>query len=167
MTVKQQLQSSAAFSPCRTYRYSLWRRWGDESLGYVMFIGLNPSTADEVDDDPTIRRCIGYARDWGYGGLVMTNLFAYRATNPADMRAVAEPVGPDNDQHLLNFARDAKIVVAAWGNNGAHLGRDKSVSNLIPSLHVLKVTAAGQPGHPLYLSKALRPQLWLSCANQS
>ena len=118
------------FSPCRTYRYALWREWigGD---GYVMFIGLNPSTADETQDDPTIRRCIAFAKAWGYGGLSMTNLFAFRATDPKKMKAVADPIGPENDAHLLRLARDAGVIVAAWGANGTHRGRDADVRELL------------------------------------
>jgi len=81
------INKRAAFSPCRTFRYSLWHQWGDDSLGYAMFIGLNPSTADETLDDPTVRRCINFARDWGYGALCMTNLFAFRSTDPSVMKA--------------------------------------------------------------------------------
>ena len=84
--------STAEFSPCRTYRYALWR-WWDRSRPYAMFIGLNPSTADEVNNDPTVSRCIGYSRRWGYGGLCMTNIFAYRSTDPARMKAHSAPIG--------------------------------------------------------------------------
>jgi len=146
-------------SPCRTYRYTLWREFGgalDDGL-YVMFIGLNPSTADEVADDPTIRRCIGYAQAWGYSALCMVNLFAYRATDPADMMRAADPVGQDNDKYLSDLAQGAALVVAAWGNDGAYRGRDAEVRAMLPDLHCLDVTKAGQPGHPLYLKKELRP----------
>jgi hypothetical protein len=78
-----------------------------------MFVGLNPSTADEGGDDPTIRRCVGFARDWGYSGLCMTNLFAFRATQPKDMLAQADPVGPNNDETLTRLAKEAKVIVAA------------------------------------------------------
>lgn len=146
------------FSPDRTYRYALWREWiGGE--GYAMFIGLNPSTADETRDDPTIRRCIGFAKAWGYAGLCMTNLFAYRATKPADMKAATDPVGPDNDKHLVMLAEHADVVVAAWGANGTHKGRDEDVLALIPVLHCLALTKDGHPGHPLYLPKTLVPVL--------
>ena len=151
------LESSATFSSCRTYRYSLWRRWGAPEQGYAMFIGLNPSTADEVEDDPTVRRCIQFAKDWGYGALCMTNLFAFRATDPAVMRAHTEPVGPDTDAVLTDLAKSAGVVVAAWGNHGSHSARDRQVIALLPNLHCLKVTKAGQPSHPLYLRKALVP----------
>lgn len=122
-----------------------------------MFIGLNPSTADEVNDDPTIRRCIAFAKSWGYGSLCMTNLFAFQATKPDDMKAAADPVGPDNDRHLIELARGAGVVIAAWGANGTHLGRNVIVRSMIPNLHCLKKTSAGHPGHPLYLRADLKP----------
>lgn len=150
-------QSTATFSPCRTYRYSLWRRWGEPSQGYAMFIGLNPSTADEVENDPTVRRCIQYAKDWGYGALCMTNAFAFRETNPALMKAHPEPVGPDNDAALVALAKDAGVVVAAWGNDGLHRDRYKQVVALLPGLSCLRMTKRGQPWHPLYLPKSLTP----------
>ncbi|NDP63754.1 MAG: DUF1643 domain-containing protein [Polaromonas sp.] len=152
------LRSDATFSSCRQYRYSLWRRWGDPAGGYAMFVGLNPSTADETMDDPTIRRCIGFAQDWGYAGLCMTNLFAFRATQPSVMKAAADPVGPDNDQALLCMAQGAGVIVAAWGVDGAHQGRGDAVRVMLPNLHFLKLTQAGHPSHPLYLPKILRPQ---------
>lgn len=131
---------------------------GTPDKGYVVFIGLNPSTADETDDDPTIRRCIGYAKAWGYSGVRMVNLFAYRATKPADLLLAPEPVGPENDAWLLGFAEDAGLVVAGWGVYGAHLARDTTVKRLLPNLHYLRMTKDGHPGHPLYLPKTLVPQ---------
>lgn len=155
------MQRGAEFSPCRLYRYALWRIW-DPAAGTVNFIGLNPSTADEQVDDPTIRRCIGFARDWGYGGLVMTNLSAFRATKPAVMKTAAEPVGRDNDSWLMRVAAEARVVVAAWGNDGAYLGRDHQVRRLMPSLHCLDLTKRGRPRHPLYLPAELLPRPWSS-----
>lgn len=152
---------SAVFSPCRKYRYILWRRWGaDWDKNYAMFIGLNPSTADETLDDPTIRRCVGYAKAWGYSGLCMANLFAYRATDPKDMLGVASPVGEENDAHLLKHSEAAGIVIAAWGNHGTHGARHLQVKRMISNLHCLKITKTGMPGHPLYLSKELKPILF-------
>lgn len=145
------------FSPCRSYRYTLWREFGLVGEGYAMIIGLNPSTADETNDDPTIRRCIAFAKAWGYSALCMTNLFAYRATDPADMKAAADPVGAANDRHLVDIARHAGIVVAAWGADGVHKGRDAEVRSLIPNLHCLRKTKHGHPGHPLYLPGDLVP----------
>lgn len=144
-------------SACRTYRYTLWRDFGGGGNGYAMFIGLNPSTADELNDDPTIRRCVAFAKSWGYEALCMTNLFAFRATEPADMIAAADPVGPENDGHLIDLASNAGVVVAAWGTNGTHMGRDAAVRALVPGLHCLKKTLSGHPGHPLYLRADLTP----------
>jgi hypothetical protein len=149
------MQRGAHLSPCRKYRYALWRRWSGGPQ--AMFIGLNPSTADETEDDPTIRRCIAFARDWGYGALCMANLFAYRATEPADMLAQDDPIGPDNDEYLRRLAGESGVVVAAWGTHGVHRGRDAAVFAMIPTLHYLKLTKDGHPGHPLYLPANLRP----------
>lgn len=146
------------FSPCRTYRYSLWRHWGGE--GYAMFIGLNPSTADEIQDDPTVRRCIGFAKDWGFGGLCMTNLFAFRATDPQDMKKAIDPIGPENDRALLDLAEHAGVIVAAWGTHGTFRGRDRTVIKLIPRLSYLRLTKDQHPAHPLYLPKTLSPVAW-------
>lgn len=154
-----EMERSADLSPCRTYRYALWRRWGPGH--YAMFIGLNPSTADEANDDPTIRRCIGFARSWGYDGLCMANLFSFRATHPADMKKAADPVGRDNDKAIATFSRGAGIVVAAWGAHGTYRRRDYYVRLLVPDLHYLRLTKDGHPGHPLYLPASLRPVEWV------
>lgn len=148
-------RQSATFSPCRRYRYTLWRWWGDGP--YCMFVGLNPSTADETLDDPTVRRCIGYARDWGYSGLCMTNLFSFRATLPRDMKACAEPIGNMNNAYLRECALRAGIVIAAWGKDGGFRGRDREVVDFLPPLHYLRLNKDGSPAHPLYLPKSLRP----------
>lgn len=158
-TAAEAMERSATLSACRTYRYALWRRWGRGD--YAMFIGLNPSTADETNDDPTIRRCIGFARAWGYGALCMANLFAYRATDPADMKKATEPVGWENDHALKTLAAGAGVVVAAWGAHGTYKGRDQSVRLMVPNLHFLRLTKDGHPGHPLYLPASLRPQRWV------
>ncbi|HEU0197081.1 MAG TPA: DUF1643 domain-containing protein [Nevskiaceae bacterium] len=149
--------SAALFSPDRVYRYTLWRDIDLATRDYVQFICLNPSTADETHDDPTVRRCIDYAKRWGYGALCMTNLFAFRATDPGVMLASKEPVGADNDLWLDRVASGANLVVAAWGVHGAHDGRAAAVAARIQGLHALRVTRGGQPGHPLYLPATLRP----------
>ena len=125
-----------------------------------MFVGLNPSTADETKNDPTVRRCIGYAKDWGYGGLFMTNIFAYRSTDPHALLALDDPVGEDNDNALLKCYRESDIAIAAWGIHGVLQERDIAVMKLLPKLHYLKLTQSGQPGHPLYLPKNLKPIPW-------
>lgn len=148
----------AIFSPCRQYRYLLWRRWGEDwEANFAMFIGLNPSTADETKDDPTIRRCIAFAKSWGHSALLMANIFAYRATDPNVMKQQPDPIGADNDRYLLEYANKANVVIAAWGNHGTHNDRQAKVKALIPNLHCLKITAAGMPGHPLYLPQTLKP----------
>ena len=143
----------------KQYRYSLWRIW-DRDLPTVMFIGLNPSTADGRLDDPTLVRCIGFARDWGYGGVYTANLFAFRATDPADMKAAKAPIGRDNDRVIADLAALADRVIAAWGNDGAWMDRAEAVRALVPELHYLKMNRSGQPAHPLYLPKGLKPKPW-------
>ena len=148
----------AEFSECRTYRYVLWRSW-DKSKGYVMFIGLNPSTADEMNDDPTIRRCINFARSWGYGGIYMLNLFAFRATEPKDMKLVYAPVGPGNNRALYHYHSVSKITLACWGTHGAYVNRDRWVKENLNNLYCLGITKNGHPKHPLYLKADLKPYL--------
>lgn len=144
--------NSAVFSECRQYRYELWR-WWDKSKSFVMFIGLNPSTADETNNDPTITRCIGFAQKWGYGGLCMTNLFAFRATKPKVMKSNPNPIGPDNDEHLIMVSDKAGIIIAGWGTHGNHRNRDKEVMAFIPDTYCLGITKHGYPCHPLFLRR--------------
>lgn len=143
------------FSPCRRYRYTLWRVWGDKP--FCMFIGLNPSVADEKINDNTVRRCINYSKDWGYGALCMTNIFAYRDTNPDVMKSQLDPIGPENNKYLLEVSKSAGVIVGAWGNHGEFMNRGLEVIKLIPNLHCLKITNKGHPQHPLYLKKTLTP----------
>lgn len=147
------------FSPDRVYRYTLWREWSDDPK-YVMFIGLNPSTADETKDDNTIRKCVKFAKAWGYGALCMTNVFAYRATDPRKMKAYAEPVGPDNDKWLKECSSKAGLIVAAWGKDGAHMKRDLVVERLISDLQCLGHNGDGTPKHPLYLKDTTKPDTY-------
>lgn len=148
---------SAIFSEDRVYRYSLYRDWPMTKAkhGTPVFIGLNPSTADEVKDDPTIRRCKGFAKAWGYGGMFMLNLFAFRATNPRRMMKAFDPIGPDNNHWLVTLTQEAPLVVAAWGRLGEHLGRDKTVLALLGKVH--QIGEAEYPRHPLYLKSDLLP----------
>ena len=152
------VERTARLSLCRTYRYELWRRWGDGP--FCMFIGLNPSTADETADDPTIRRCVGFAKAWGFSALCMTNLFAFRATEPQDMKKALDPIGPDNDRTVEALAEQAGVVVAAWGADGVFLKRDVYAKLFVDRLHYLRLTKHGHPGHPLYLPGDLTPQAW-------
>ena len=123
------ISKGATFSGDRLYRYKLWRIW-DESKRPALFIGLNPSTADENIDDPTIRRCIDFAMQWGEGGLIMANLFAYRSTDPKELKGIADPVGRDNDEYLVDAHRKAGITVLAWGNGGSYLNRGDIVRKI-------------------------------------
>ncbi|MDT8409435.1 MAG: DUF1643 domain-containing protein [Wenzhouxiangellaceae bacterium] len=154
------MNSGAHFSRCRQFRYALWREWNVDQPS-VLMIGLNPSTADARRNDPTIRRCIGYARDWGYGGLWMLNLFAYRATYPADLKAATDPIGPRNDEWIRRVARKMQGVVAVWGNDGAFMERSSRVCSMLGNrLEVIRVNAGGEPAHPLYLPNGLKPVKW-------
>ena len=143
----------AQFSDCRKYRYVLWRIW-DEHKDCVVFIGLNPSTANEIEDDPTIRRCIGYAKDWGFGGLYMLNLFAFRATNPKELKRASFPIGFTNNRNLIIYS-DLRLTVACWGTQGTFMNRDKGVIELLgrEKLSCLGITKEGHPKHPLYLRR--------------
>lgn len=153
------MDRDALLSDCRRYRYSLYRVW-DHFLPKVLFIGLNPSTADENDDDPTIRRCIGFARSWGYGGIFVGNLFAFRATRPEDMLSAKDPVGPMNDQTLLAMSGLCGMTVAAWGKHGSFMDRGNIVHKMMPVMSALKLNKDGSPSHPLYLPKSLKPVAW-------
>lgn len=140
------------------YRYSLRRIWNTD-LPKVLFIMLNPSTADDQEDDPTIRRCIGFAKYWGYGSLEVMNLFAYRATDPSELRKVVDPIGPDNDIHIFRAAIQTDLIITAWGTHGPVLGRNLVVMENLYSFrtYCLGVSKGGHPKHPLYIPGDQRP----------
>lgn len=152
----------AVFSPCRLYRYRLSQIW-DEDKPPLTWLMLNPSTADEVKNDPTVERCERRARMWGYGGSVVLNIFAFRATDPKDMRASVDPVGPDNDEWLRKIAKSSHEfdVVGGWGEHGAHKGRGQAVLDIFKQengrLSALKINASGHPAHPLYIAYSAKP----------
>lgn len=152
---------AAVFSPCGHYRYTLWRRW-DDALPYLQVIGLNPSTADLENDDPTIRRVIGFAKSWGFGALCMTNLFAWRDTKPEGMKRAADPVGPENDRWLREAAREAGCVLAAWGKHGSFMNRDTTGLYCLrtTALWCLDYNADGSPAHPLYMPSSSTRKPW-------
>lgn len=157
--------STAIYSPCERYRYSLTRIW-DAAGPRVNFVMLNPSTATEVQNDPTVERCERRARTLGYGSFAVTNIFAWRDTDPKAMRAAADPIGPGNDAAILDRAEWAYDVIAAWGTHGAHLGRGADVAGMLagldrPLFH-LGLSKAGHPKHPLYLPYVQRPVPWES-----
>lgn len=142
-------EGAAVLSGCGRYRYLLTRRWADDPA--VTFVMLNPSTADATTDDPTIRRCIGFAKSWGYGSLNVVNLFAFRATDPRDLLAATDPVGPRNDAFLHDYL---PVSVAAWGAHKLAVARARQVMQAFagrPLLWCLGVTKDGHPRHPLYV----------------
>lgn len=148
------MQSGAVFDHSSLYRYSLWRSWSQ--LPKVGFVMLNPSQADARLNDPTIRRCIGFAQSWGYGGLEVVNLFAYRTKSPTHLRQIEDPIGADNDRYLLTLGERVDTIVLAWGNWGTLGGRDRVVLrrlNVQKNVFCLGITKTGQPRHPLYLKR--------------
>ena len=152
--------STATISDCGLYRYDLQKIWQPRN-GWVCWIMLNPSTADANQEDPTIRRCMGFAEKWGYGGITVGNLFAYRATKAKKMLKADDPIGPENDLYLERLSFAADLTVCAWGNHGAHLGRARRVLPLLTNPHYLRITKMGQPEHPLYLKGDLKPQRFI------
>jgi hypothetical protein len=136
---------------------------GPDYSRMVAFIGLNPSTADETADDPTIRPCIGFAKLWGFDGMCMLNLFALRATDPDEMKRHADPVGPDNDECLRRGVRLFCKTVACWGVHGNHRNRHYGIRGfLVPDgLWHFGLTKGGQPKHPLYLRSDTAPVRWM------
>ena len=155
--------ASAVISECGKYRYSLSRVW-DENKPRVLFIMLNPSTANAEKDDPTIRRCIGFAKDWGYGGIYVVNLFSLRATNPKELLTAPFVVGVENEKWFRRMSALAHLVVCAWGNSAIvnklqkQLDHNwKPLSWIDKPLHYLELSNDGTPKHPLYLSKTLTP----------
>ncbi len=141
--------STADFSDCMTYRYRLYRIWGNDPMMAV--IGLNPSTADATEDDPTIRRCVGFARRENFGGLIMGNLYALRSTDPKKLKEVSDPVGPQNIRWLYRITQEANLVIAAWGGSVPDLVHANWVRYNFGKLFCLGRTKSGQPKHPLYL----------------
>ena len=155
--------SVAHYSDCERYRYDLTRIW-DEQGRRVAFVMLNPSTATEVQNDPTVERCERRARALGYGAFRVTNIFAWRDTDPRLMRKAADPIGPANDAAITDACHWADTVVAAWGTHGEHLNRGPQVETLMRAtgkpLHHLGLSKAGHPKHPLYISYETQPVMW-------
>jgi hypothetical protein len=155
--------ATATFSSDRVHRYRPTRTW-DESGPRVNFLMLNPSTADAIQLDPTNRRCMGFAAEWGHGGAEVTNIFAFRSTDPRGLRHADDPIGPGNNAAILDAARSADLVIAAWGTHGTLLGRGDHVRAMLTDagidLYVLRLTKAGHPGHPLYVPASTTPIRW-------
>lgn len=153
---QQEVKNGAWFSPCRKYRYQLWRIW-DDSKPLVTFIGLNPSTANESENDATIRVVEGYAKRWGMGGVFMVNCFGFISTDPADL--VPLDSDPVNDYYIMNAANRSAMVVFAWGSFKVvkDKGRDMELARLYPNAQALRVNKDGSPHHPLYLPIDIQP----------
>jgi len=161
--LKGDAASVAVYSDCERYRYALTRVWNPSGVK-VLFVMLNPSTATERQNDPTVERCERRARALGFGAFQVCNIFAWRATDPRDMRGADDPVGPENDRAILDGCDWADSVICAWGTHGAHLGRGGVVAALMQAtgrelLH-LGLTKAGHPRHPLYIGYAVQPVPW-------
>lgn len=161
--LKGDADSLAVYSPCEKYRYTLTRIW-DATGSRALFVMLNPSTATELKNDPTVERCERRARVLGHGAFRVCNIFAWRDTDPRALRRAQEPVGAQNDEALREACRWADIAICAWGTHGAYLGRGPAVERLMRAtgvpLHHLGLTKDGHPKHPLYIPYTAQPQPW-------
>ena len=149
------LARDATFSEDRVYRYQLVRSTGYPNHARLNFVGLNPSTADESSDDPTVRRLIGFARRKAFGSFILTNLFAFRVTDPRALKIAADPIGPENFTYLTAAARSSQCIVPCWGAHGALRSRGREVLELLRRLGDIRVfglTKGGEPIHPLYVA---------------
>ncbi|MBE2898461.1 DUF1643 domain-containing protein [Pasteurellaceae bacterium TAE3-ERU1] len=151
---------NAVFSDCRKYRYVLERTW-DNSLPKIMWIGLNPSEADEHHDDSTIKKCIHYTKKEGFGGFYMLNLFAFVDKYQDVIYQVDDPIGLENDLYLKKYACSVDKIIAAWGNNGCYRGRSTEVCRMFDKLYCLKLNNTGEPHHPLYLKGDINLQEYI------
>lgn len=153
---------TAIFSPGREHRYLLSRTW-DPTRPSVIFVMLNPSTADAFALDPTVRRCAGFSQSWGAGSLIVVNIFALRSTNPKGLYAHSDPIGPLNDEVLAAIPGSSQAVVAAWGNHGALDRRGETARRILmgrvrPDLVCLGKTKRGFPRHPLFVPGVTVPK---------
>jgi len=150
------MNRGAVFTDRKFYRYVLWRIW-DERKQCVTFIALNPSTANELRDDPTVNKMMGFAARWNGGGIYVVNLFAVVSSNPAIISEARDPVGPENDRYIKEYAAKSGITVAAWGDIALLNGRDIDVIQMVPGLKCLGKTKSGHPLHPLYVPWGTAP----------
>ncbi|MGB0959143.1 MAG: DUF1643 domain-containing protein [Halocynthiibacter sp.] len=161
--LKDDAHSTAFYSDCEKYRYALTRIWND-GQPRVHFLMLNPSTATEIQNDPTVERCERRARTLGFGGVCVTNIFAWRDTDPRKMRKATDPIGPENDVEILKACDWADQTVCAWGTHGAHLDRGPQVEATLRAaktpLYHLGLSKEGHPKHPLYISYKITPISW-------
>lgn len=152
------LDTGATFSSCKKYRYLLYRLWDNFENGFCIFIGLNPSTADENNDDPTIRRCVDFAKRFKYSGLYMLNLFGYCSTDPKELLKINDPVGKWNNKVIKEICENNNgYKICCWGNYGSFKNRGVQLINFLDhfdiNLHCFGFTEKNEPKHPLYLSK--------------
>jgi hypothetical protein len=163
--IKDDAPSTATYSDCERYRYALTRTW-EEGGKRVLFVMLNPSKATEVQNDPTVERCERRARALGFGAFQVTNIFAWRDTDPFQMRKAKDPIGPDNDTAILTGVAWADQVIAAWGTHGAHLDRGPQMAAMLQGagkpLYTLGLSKHGHPKHPLYISYSQQPIFWVA-----
>ena len=150
------INSNAIFSEDRTHRYALIREW-DLNKPSLMIVALNPSSADEKTDDPTIRRCIGFAKKWGFGKLIVTNLFSFRTSSPKNLFNSKNPIGNKNDFWLKKLSKEVDMVVLAYGNHGKFNNRHNEILKIIKNPHCIKKAKTGMPMHPLYLKYTKKP----------
>jgi hypothetical protein len=155
--MKKDTTRNAIISADGKYRYQLSRIW-DEEKPNILFIMLNPSTADADVDDPTIRRVMNFSKSWGYGGVFVGNLYAFRSTDPKALRHTDDPVGEDNIEHIKELIGVTERVVYAWGNNKKE---PEWLSSLVDTPYCIDISKKGVPKHPLYLKRELHPKLYL------
>ena len=157
------MEKTALISDCKKYRYKLSRQWNRDG-SMIMFIMLNPSTADADIDDPTIRRCISFAKSWGAGGFYVGNLFAYRSKTPKDLLSALDPIGEENKNHLNDMLNDSVFAVCAWGNFPIIKKLKPETLNFLKNKHVpfrcIDTSINGTPKHPLYLKGDLKPLIF-------
>ena len=156
------IKLEADFSKCKRYRYTLKRLWNEEK-GNVLFISLNPALAEVNENNSTNRRGISFAKDWGYGGVVFCNLFAYRCKTPKELKKVKDPVGEENNKFLISEANKSKLIIFSWGNHGKIMNRNIEVIKLFnksTKVYCLGTTKQKEPKHILYLRKDLKPKIF-------
>jgi hypothetical protein len=157
------MKRNAVISDCGRYRYRLQRVW-EPGRAFPLFVMLNPSTADAEVDDATIRSCVRLSKSWGYGGIEVVNLFAWRATDPADLMKAASPVGPLNDEYIRDALAYCDFALCAWGAHKLAVRRGQTVAGIVRDskefAHCLGTTKAGAPKHPLYIKTGTRPMLY-------
>lgn len=158
--------SGAKFSKCKLYRYALWRIWNktkqeESDTKMLLFLMLNPSTADEIKNDPTVERCEIRAKEYGFDGLFVANIFAFRSTDPAGLKTTKDPVGPYNDYWIKNLAYLSHQIICGWGNHGKYKDRGKQVCKMLRDNgylpYALQINRDGSPKHPLYIGYDKKP----------